>query len=201
MREGNYNSPLPTNIGYYGDRLTVRQSLNDTIYRVVAPDRLVPAYVLNFGSYRADVQTFFTGNLSEKFLPDTWKESDRYVLFVYTQNRNTPFNIREGSVKFFYSYYDKQSRQLFHFSEGTNIPDIEYLMENPIPDAIPFLLSHADIENNQLRVCYSKKRLEKLIAHKEFASLSTEQQQKLQALQTDLDDSEILIMILQWFKV
>ena len=190
------SSPLP-DIYYFRDMLTVRQTMNDTVFRVVAPNRLVPAYVLHFGSNRSDVQTYLYGNLSEKLLPIIWKESDRYVLFVYTQNRNTQINRNEGSVKFFYSFYDKQNRQLYHFNEGTNIPDDEYFIENHIPDAMPFLLSHADIENNQLRVCYSKKRLETLLKNKGFASLSPEQQQKLQELHTGLEDNEILIMILE----
>ena len=182
---------------YYGDLLTLRQSMNDTVYRMVAPNRLVPVYVLNFGSYRTDVQTYLYGNISEKLLPYIWKEADRYILFVYTQNLDTQNNRNAGSVKFFYAYYDKMSRQLYHFSEGTSTPDNEYFISNPVPDAIPFLLSQVDIEGNQLRVCYSKKRLEALINHKEFAALPPEQQQKLQTIYADLDDSEVLFMILQ----
>jgi len=196
-----YYSPLSPDIYYFGDRLTVRQSLNDTVYRLIPPDRLVPVYVLDFGSYRADIPTYFLPNthenLLEKLLPYTWKESDKYILFLYTQNRDSESNRNAGSVKFFYSYFDKESGQLYHFSEGTDIPDDKYLIENSIPGAMPFLLSSADIENNQFRVYYSKKRLDKLIRHKEFASLAPELQQKLQTLRTELEESEVLIMILE----
>ena len=175
--------------------------MNDTVYRLVPPDRLVPTYVLDFGSYRADIPTYFLPNyrenLLEKLLPHTWKESDRYILFIYTQNRDSESNRNSGNVKFFYSCFDKRSGQLYHFSEGTDIPDDEYFIKNPVPDALPFLLSYSDIENNQFRVYYSKKRLEKLIRRKEFASLSPEQQQKLKVLQNDLEDNEVLIMILE----
>jgi hypothetical protein len=184
-------------IYYHGGRLTIRQTLNDTVFRVVSPNRLVPAYVLNFGSYRADLQTYFSGNLSEKLLPGSWKESDRYLLFVYTQNRDTPNNRSAGTVKFFYAYYDKNSRQFYHFSEGTTIPENQFFMKNPIPGALPFILSYSEIEDNQLRVVYSKRRLETIINHKDFASLSPDQQTKLKSMQDDLEDNEVLIMILE----
>jgi hypothetical protein len=194
---GNYNSPPSPDVYYHSKQLTIRQSLNDTVYRVASPNRLLPAYVLNFGTYRADVNTFFNGNLSEKLLPGTWREADRYVLFTYTQERDTPNNRRDGSVKFFYSYYDKLSRQLYHFSEETTVPPDLFFMENPVADGLPFMLSHAEIEDNQLRVVYSKKRLEEIIQNKGFASLPSEQQNKLKTMQNELDDSEVLIMILQ----
>jgi hypothetical protein len=196
IRGNTYNSPPSPNIYYNGGRLTIRQPLNDTVYRVISPNLLIPAYVLNFGSYRADVQTYFSGDLSEKLLPYKWMESDRYILFVYTQNRDTQNNRSNGRVQFFYSYYDKNSRQFHHFSEGTAIPEDQFLMKNPIPDAIPFILSYSEIEDKQLRVYYSKKRLEEIIKHKEFASLSSEQQNKLKAAHNELEDNEVLIMIL-----
>jgi hypothetical protein len=198
MRGNAYNSPPPPDIYYYAKQLTIRQTLNDTVYRVIHPNRLLPAYVLNFGAYGTDVQTYFGGNLTEKLLPFTWKESERYILIVYTQNRDTPNNRRDGSVKFFYSYYDKKNRQLYHFNEDSNAPpDNEFLIENPLPDALPFLLAYTDMEDNQLRVVFSKKRLEEIVKNKRFASLPPEQQNKLKALQNELDDGEVLIMILE----
>jgi hypothetical protein len=196
-KNATYRSPPPPDIYNYGNLLTIRQSMNDTVYRLLPPNRLVPAYVLNFGTYRTDVQTFFKGDLSEKLLPSTLEETDRFVLFVYTQNRDIPNNRKAGSVKFFYSYYDKKTRQLYHFSEGTTVPEDDFFLENSIPDALPFILSSADIADNQLRVCYSKRRLADMIKNKGFASLPPEQQNKLKTLQNDLDDSEVLIMILE----
>jgi hypothetical protein len=194
---GTINRPLPPEIYYHQKQLTIRQSLNDTVYRVVSPNMLVPVYVLNFGAYGADVNTYFRGNLSEKLLPDIWKEANQYILFAYTQDRDFPNNRTNGKVKFFYSYYDRKSRQFYHFSEKTSTPPDQFFMENPIPDALPFMLSYADIEDNQLRVVYTKKRLEEISKIKEFASLPAEQQNKLKTLQNELDDNEVLIMILE----
>jgi len=194
---GNYPVPIRSDIYYYDKQLTIRQTLNDTVYRVIVPNRLLPAFVLDFGTYRADVQTFFRGNLSEKLLPNTWKEADQFILCIYTQNRDMPNNRTDGSVKFFYSYYDKKSRQFYHISEGTSIPPDQFFMENPIPDALPFVWSYAETEDQQLRVVYSKKRLEEISKTKEFASLSPEQQNKLKTMQDELDDNEVLVMILE----
>jgi hypothetical protein len=188
--------PIP-DIYYYDKQLTLRQSMNDTVYRMTAPNRLVPAFVLNFGPYRTDVQTYLYGNQSEKLLPNKWKETEWYILFTYTQNRNTQINRRDGSVKFFYSYYDKRNRQFHHIAEASAMPDDQFLIKNPIPDSLPFMLSYIDMEDSQFRVFYSKKRLEEIVNHKEFASLSTDQQNMLKMMQNELEDNEILIMILE----
>ena len=192
-----YPSPLPPDIYFYDNQLTVRQSMNDTVYRLLPPNRLLPVYVLNFGSYKIDIQTYIFGNQAQYLLPYTWKETNRYILFVYTQNRDTPNNRKDGSVKFFYSYFDKKSRQLYHFSEGTSMPEQEFLIDNQVPDALPFILSYADIGEDHTKVYYSKRRLEDIIKNKGFASLSPEQQNKLKTLQNELGDSEVLIMILE----
>jgi len=197
MKKNAYVAPPSPNIYYYNGQLTVNQSLNDTVYRVVSPNRLIPAYVLNYGPYRLDVQTAFYGDQSQKLRLNTWREDKQYILFTYTQNYDCLNNRRNGSVKFFYAYYDKKSRQLYHFSEGTTIPKEEFFIENSVPDALPFILSYSEISDNQLRVYYSKKRLEEIIKNKGFASLSPEQQSKIKTMQNDLGESEVLIMILE----
>ena len=194
---GSYNTPPSPDIYYYDKQLTIRQTLNDTVYRVTYPNRMLPAYVLNFGDYRVDIPAFFRGNVSEKLLPHKWIEAEQYILFIYTQNRDTPTNRENGSVQFFYSYYDKKNRQFYHFSEGTSIPFDQYFMENPIPEALPFMWSYTETDDHQLRVLFTKKRLEEISKAKEFASLSPEQQNKLKTMQNELEDNEVLIMILE----
>ena len=183
------------NIYLYKGMVTVRQSMNDTVYRLSVPNRLIPAYVLKLGAYKLDIS--LAEDFSNKFFPDKWKETDKYVLFTYNKDRDFPNNRAKGNVKFFYSYYDKKSRQLYHFCEGTTIPEEEFFVENSVPDALPFILSYSDISDNQLRVYYSKKRLEEIIKNKGFASLSPEQQSKIKTMQSDLGESEVLIMILE----
>jgi len=136
-------------------------------------------------------------DFSDKFFPDIWKETDKYVLFTYNKDRDFPNNRTNGIVKFFYSYYDKQNRQFYHFCEETTLPKQQFLIENPVTNALPFILSYAAIEENCLRVFFSKKRLEAIIKDKGLASFPPEQQNKLKSMQNELDDSEVLIMILE----
>jgi len=192
-----YLSPPSSFIYYYNNQLTVRHPLNDTIYRVTSPNRLTPAYVLNFGSYGVDLEKALTDEQPEKMRPSLWKETERFILFNYTQNRNTPNNMERGVVKIFYSYYDKKRRQLYHITDGTTILELGYFIGDPVPDALPFILTQAIPDKDQLNVCYSKKSLEFFFKNKAFASLSSEKQNKLKTLQNDLDDSEVLIMILE----
>jgi len=183
------------NLYFYEGKLTVRQSMNDTVYRMTTPNRLIPAYVLKLGTYKLDIS--LAEDFSNKFFPDIWKETDKYILFTYNKDRDFPNNRAKGNVKFFYSYYDKKSRQFYHFCEGTTIPEQEFFIENPLPDGLPFILSYVDINDNQLRVFYSKKRLENIIKNKQFSSLSPEIQNKLKTMQSELGESEVLIMILE----
>jgi hypothetical protein len=150
---------------------------------------------VNYGRYKLDID--MAEDFSGKFFPDIWKETDKYVLFTYNQNYDSYNNREKGLVKFFYAYYDKKSRQFYHFCEETTIPEQEFFMENPIPDALPFMLSYANIDEKTLWVCFSKKRLDDIVKHKEFTSLSLKQQNQLKTIQRELDDSEVLIMILQ----
>ena len=197
IEEKPFLNPSIPDIYYYENQLTIRQTLNDTVYRMVSPNWLLPAYVLNFGAYRVDVQTYLFGDLSEKLIPYKWRETDRYVLFIYTQINKKQNNRNGESVTFFYSYFDKKSRQFYHFSEGTGFSDNQFFMENSIPGALPFILSHAEIGDHQLQVVYSKKRLEDIVKSRRFASLPTEQRNKLRTTLYELDDNEVLIMILE----
>ena len=188
-------SPPSVRMYFLKKIFTIQQAMNDTVYRMTSPNRLTPAYILNYGPYKLDIA--FAEDFSDKFFPAIWKETGRYVLFTYNRNYDSPNNRGKGLVKFFYSYFDKQSRQFYHFCEETVIPEQDFLMENPVPDALPFILSSANIEEERLWVCYTKKRLEKIIINKAFASLSSEQQSKLKTLQNELQESEVLIMILE----
>ena len=190
-------SPPMRDLYYYGNRLTIRQSLNDTVFRVVSPNRLIPVYVLNFGTYRVNIQTVLIEEQRDKLRTDFWKESERYILLAYKQNYAVEDEITQGKIKFFYAFYDKKSRQLFHFNEGVNAAPREFFIDSSIPDALPFILWHADIGEKQLSVVFSKKRLENMMKKKGFANLPAEQRDKLKTLQNELADNEVLIMVLQ----
>jgi len=154
-----------------------------------------------------DVQTYLFGvDLSEankvgvksdRIFPYQWRETDRYILFIYTLIQDNKNNGGGESVTFFYSYFDKKSRQLYHFFEGTTRLDSQLFMENSVSGALPFILSYAEIEDHQLSVIYSKKRLDDIIKSRGFSSLPLEQRNKLKTLYHELDDSEVLIMILE----
>ena len=189
-------NPPSVKIYYCEGIFTIQQAMNDTVYRMTAPNRLVPAYVLNYGPYKLEISLTFD-DFPKKFFPDIWKETDKYILFTYNRNYDSKNNRKNGLVTFFYSYYDKRSQQFYHFCEESVIPKEEFFIENPVPDALPFMISYANIEEKSLWVCYNKRRLEAIIKNKGFASLSPEQQNKLKTLQNELDDSEVLIMILE----
>ena len=185
----------PFRMYYYEGIPTVQQSYNDTVYRVTAPDRIVPAYVLNYGRHKLDME--LAEDLSDKFFPDIWKETSKYVLMTYNRDFYSKSNVENGIVQYFYSFYDKQSKQFYHFCEPTTIPKKEFLIDNSVPNALPFILSYANVYENGIMVYYSKKRLNDIIQNKDFPSLPPEQQKLLQDSYNDLEENEVLIMYLQ----
>ena len=194
-KRGQPISPPAARLYYNAGIFTVQQAMNDTVYRMTAPNRLVPAFVVNYGAHKLDIA--LADDFSDKFFADIWRETDRYVLFTYSRNYDSPNNRNKKLVTFFYAYYDKQSRQFYHMCEETSLYKQEFLMDNTVPDALPFILTYANIQEKSLQVIYSKKRLGDIIKNNGFASLPSEQQNKLKTLQSDLADNEVLIMLLQ----
>ena len=185
----------PHRMYFYEGKPTVQQARNDTVYRVAAPNRLVPAYLLNYGRHKLDME--FAEDFSDKFFPDIWRETDKYILITYNRNYYSKRNFENGSVQFFYAFYDKHSRQLYHFCDGIKIPEKEFLIDNTVSDGLPFILSYADILEHSICVYYSKNRLNDIIQNKDFPSLPPEQQKLLQDRYNDLEENEVLIMYLQ----
>jgi hypothetical protein len=105
--------------------LHVRQVYNDTIYQVLPPNRMVPKYVLDFGEF--GIESALEGidpgyNLSEKFLPDKFLETNHYLFLTYTKDYDCPNTAKNGTLKY--------SRVIFDKRKNTIIP--VYIDELPV---------------------------------------------------------------------
>lgn len=191
---GAYTNPETTNLYYFNEHLTLRQAYNDTIYRV-SVDKLTPAFVLNLGSKKPDIETALKGNKEGKvFIHRIW-ETDDLLFIVHTENYDCPNNRNNGSVKFFYSYYDKMERK--HYSiPGKSYPET-FVLKNSIPGAIPLMTNNISVYKDRLYASYTKKQLQDIMDSDNFSLFSSEQQVKMKELHAGLSDYELIIMLLK----
>jgi hypothetical protein len=190
-----YANPDSQNIYYFDGILTIRQAYNDTVYRMKSPSELQAAYVLNFGKQKLDIQTALWGNKAGKLIPYDWIETKDFVFFIYTENYDCQNCREKQTVKFFYSYYDKKSRQLYRIPV-MEYPE-EYWLSNSIENSIPLVGENIRSHDAFLYVGYTKLQLEKILKHKNFASLPAPQQEKTKELYNDMVDGELWVMILE----
>jgi hypothetical protein len=73
----------------------IRPEFNDTVFRVISPNRLYPAYVLNLGKYKVTKQEGVDPDfdLAGKIIPEEWAETDKYIFMTFTRdNYDCPNN-------------------------------------------------------------------------------------------------------------
>lgn len=193
--KGSYTNPDSPFIYYLDNKPSIRQAYNDTVYRIISEQKLQPAYVMNFGKQKLDIQTGLYGNKAGKLIPYTWLEAKDFIFITYTENYDCPNNRNNGSVKFFYTYYDKKSGNLYQLP-ANGFPE-DQLINNSIDGAIPVVGNIAKTDNKSLSIAYTKAQLGKIINGKNFKSLPQQQQDNLQQQFDNLSDQEMLIMILE----
>lgn len=154
---------------YYNDQLTIRQSGNDTVYRFTAPNSLEPAYILNWGKYKSNVQDLLKGNVTNKKVPNEWVETDKLILFTYSENKQKRISV-----------FDKSKREIFYISK----------ISNSLQDGIPFDAEKIQSREKGLYYMYTKDLLKKMIDE-------NPQHEKIKSLYNDLQENELLIMIIE----
>lgn len=191
---GAYTNPESSDFYYYNGKLTFRQAYNDTIYRV-GMNRLTPAFILDMGSKKADVQTALKGNKAGKIFINTLQETDDFLFLIHTENYDCPNNRNSGLVKFFYSYFDKKEKKRYGISSSV-FPEV-FTLRNSNLNTIPLLMKNTGVYEDKLYAAYTKIQLKEIIDSQGFSSFPELQQQKMKELYNDLSDYELLVMILK----
>jgi hypothetical protein len=122
---GSYRTPVELTSYYYDGLLTIKPEYNDTIFRMIPPNRLLPAYIIDFGEFKVN---FMEGlnpelDLSEKYLLNTLYETDNFLFIRYTKNHDSPNNRKKNAVKCFNVLFDKKQGKLFHQPGFTPLPE------------------------------------------------------------------------------
>lgn len=153
----------------------LRQAFNDTIYQLVPPSRLIPKYILEFGSM--GIQSANEGidpnlSLKDKLVPQSFIETSRYLFITYSKDYDCPNTAKQGTLKYSRLIYDKKNKNLIpiyldekpFLSEGGNMawpsaPDVN--IENDL-DAMPFKWPEAVTSTDQLISIFKGEELMKL---------------------------------------
>ena len=122
---------------YFKKTLSYKPAHNDTLFRVIPPNRLLPAYVFDFGHRKVGLmEGLISGNdLSEKNLSRELFETNRYLFYMYTRNQVVGKALRTGNYRYFYSLIDKKSNQIYHLS---NIKTADGGILNDLDGGLPF---------------------------------------------------------------
>ncbi len=170
-------------------RLMLQKGHNDTIFRIMPPNRFVPAYVMRWGEYKPDINQHAAGSdLEGKLVFSSLVETPGFIFIRYTEGRDFPGRRNQGKVKDHWAIYDKTAKTLAHYptSERRN-PRMENDLE---PVGMPFWpqgLNHKD----EMYMTFSKEQLKDYIAAGEY------QNDKMQAVYDNMPDDGFCLMIVK----
>lgn len=85
------------------DELLIRQCYNDTIFKLMLPNRLQPKYIINFegkGVNSAKEGMSPGVDLSGRFVVEDIKNIKDFLLILYTQDYPCPNTVQQGTLKY-----------------------------------------------------------------------------------------------------
>ncbi|MCG6189815.1 DUF4933 domain-containing protein [Maribellus maritimus] len=183
---------------FYKNQFTYRSAFNDTVFRLIPPNRLLPAFLLNFGEHKLTALEAIHPNydLANKFLINSWTETPDYIFIRYTKDRSTINSRVNKTVKYHYAVYDKKLKQTIHLP--VDPLNYAYEIENNIDGGLPVWPELITQEGKIYKV-FEGWELKKHVQSKEFLQLeiSAEKKEFLTQLAEAASDAETIIMILE----
>ena len=175
----------------------LQKSYNDTVFRVLPPNRLQPAYVMNWGKYKPDINQYVAGwALEGTFVLGGWIETMRFIFIHYTEGRDYPIRRNEGTIKDHWAIFDKTKKTLTHYLfPGAPAMDghvlLPPLIENDIePIGMPFYPKGVN-HKGEMYMTFTKLDVKKYIDSGKF------QKEKLQAIYDSMTDDSFCLMLVK----
>jgi hypothetical protein len=182
---------------YYSGLLTIKQEYNDTVFRLIPPERLLPVYILDFGIYKFSFMDGFNPNfdLSDKFMLNSIYETNGFLFIRYTKNYDGPLTRKKLTVKFYNALYDKKEDKLYHQPGFTLLP---VGLINDLDGGIPFWPEFIAPQGEMMKLV-SGRVLKDYINSDEFkkSSLSEEKKQKQISMASGLRPTDMLVVIVK----
>jgi len=182
---------------YYEGSLTIKSEYNDTIFRLIPPNRLLPVYIIDFGKLKVK---FMEGlnpdiDLSGKYLLNSLYETTNFLFIRYTENYDCPSNIRKKAVKFYNILFDKKQGKLFHQPGFTFLPEG---MLNELDGGMPFWPEFITPQGEIMKLV-SGKNIKDYINSEAFKKgpATSDQRKKQVSLAYGLKDRDMIVMIVK----
>ncbi len=191
---------------HYKGIYTFKRAFNDTIFRLIPPNRIVPAYVFNFGKHKMSGEDWYHFNrgLNGKIKPESIRETDNFLFMKY--KNYSPTSKKLGDEH--YALFDKNSNKLFELDFRDEFKNKTYDgpfkdsnwaagFENDIDGGFPFWPSHITPEG-QLAIILKSSTLKKQVNKSDFESGSGNKEQLKAFVKTlSKDNREKIIMIVE----
>jgi hypothetical protein len=118
-------------------------NFNDTIFRLVPPNRLIPVYVFKFGPYKITDEEWYqtNGNLKNKFRITNILENDKYLFLKFSYHNEI------GKVERHKAIYTKATHSLIQLPME-EIATTPYNSSPGFSPAIPSYKQTIDFQNN-----------------------------------------------------
>ena len=170
-----FRGDFPSISYLYRNILTFSNSFNDTIFRLIPPNRLVPAFIVSLGDRGMNAREGFTPgiDISNKLYVYDWKETPKRIYLILREGYGS------GTMKIFHAVYDKRTQEFYRLSsESIPLAEKKDKQENLLMEVkrdIPGVFSYwpEDI-SNEGEICYiiSVKKLRDIIHSKQFNLLN-----------------------------
>ena len=181
----------------YNNVLTVKQEYNDTVFRLIQPNRILPVYIIDFGIYKFNYIDGFNPNfdLSGKYMVKSIQESNDFLFIRYTQNNDCPLTRKSETVKFYNTIFFKKESKLYQQSESTLLPKG---ITNDIDGGLPFWPDFITQQREMMKLV-SGQVLKDYINSSPFknSDISEEKRQKQISMVAGLKNTDMVIIIVE----
>lgn len=193
----NYRTHAKLTSYYFNELVTIKPEYNDTVFRLIPPNRLLPVYVIDFGLYKVNYMDGLNPDfdLSENYMLYSLHESNNHLFIRFTKNHDGPANRKKKVVKFYNAIFLKKDGKLFHYPEYTLAPEG---LKNDLDGGIPFWPEFITPQGEMMKLV-SGKIIKDYVNSEEFnkADISQENRRKQISMATGLRLTDMVIVIVK----
>jgi hypothetical protein len=192
-----YRRPVGLVNYQYEGLLTIKPEYNDTVFRLVGTNRLLPVYIIDFGEFKVSYKEGLDPDLdlSGKLMLKSLHETGDYLLIRCTQNNDSPNNVRKNAVKFYNVLFDKNQEKLIHQPGFTLLPED---IKNDLDGGLSFWPDLITPQGEMMKL-FSGKIIKDFVNSEEFktAAISDENRRKQVLMASGLRNTDMIIMIVK----
>ena len=177
--------------------LTIKQEYNDTVFRLIPPETLLPVFVLDFGKYKFNFMDGLNADfdLSNKYMLNSLHETNDYLFIRYTQNYDCPNTRKKNAVKFYNALFNKKEGKLYHQPGSTLLPEG---LENDIDGGMSFWPEFITPQG-EMMMLVSGRVFKDYVNSEDFrkSTISKEKKQKQISIASGLRPTDMVVVIVK----